>query len=98
MSKITERHNIIKEVQIGTKCDFCGKETDKNPFDWYSFDHHHGDWGNDSVESYEYFDVCSTECFKGQLQKSLNDIGNYRSGIVAGMPVEFAKKLLKSLK
>lgn len=57
-------------------CDICEKEIT---------DHHwriqtwHNDWGNDSCESFETFDICSVDCLREALEnyiKESNDDGN----------------------
>lgn len=52
----------IKEVKVvsGVKCDVCGKEF--NNMD--SVTMKHGDWGNDSIDSYTNKDYCTLECYK----------------------------------
>ena len=51
------------------KCDVCGKDippttgyflNEATPY--YRITIHHNDWGNDSIDSYEYKDACSPEC------------------------------------
>jgi len=72
--EITEVRQESREVQTGTKCDYCGKEVKGvYPKTWHHFDSHHSDWGNDSRESYEYFDVCSPRCFIEIARKQMND-------------------------
>ena len=43
------------------KCDVCKKVIPPKSTIWYLTTHHH-DWGNDSIDSFEYFDLCSKEC------------------------------------
>lgn len=58
---------IIKDKKVvSIKCDVCGKEIVGK---FWVLTTSHGDWGNDSVESIEHFDVCSPEC----LGNALND-------------------------
>ena len=58
---------IIKDERVESiKCDFCGKEIVGK---FWVLTTSHGDWGNDSVESVECFDICSAKC----LNKELND-------------------------
>ena len=55
---------------MGVKCDICGKEI-TGKF-WRLTTHHH-DWGNDSIESYERFDLCSRECINRALDDYIDD-------------------------
>ena len=69
----TEVKEVIvkKEKEIAIICDKCGKlianeqemDSDRRKGGYY---YHvttsHGDWGNDSHESLEWNDFCSTEC------------------------------------
>ena len=62
--KIEERKEVtrttVESVLVGRKCDFCGK--DVNPRNYFVIATHHSDWGNDSVDSWEYKDACCPEC------------------------------------
>jgi len=67
----TKKILTIRECVVGKKCDICGKEIPptvksfgygKPLYDYYEVTTSHGDWGNDSVESYEHFDACSPNC------------------------------------
>lgn len=95
MSTITEIRKINQDVVIGHKCDACGVSADGMPDTWLGFNHHHHGWGNNSCDSYEYFHVCSPECFLVQLKKSVDELKNERTGEVADMPVLFAESLIK---
>ena len=92
--------SICKEVQVGCECDICGKvENDSNVYDnWFEGDIHHSEWGNDSVDSYEYFDICSGECCITALGRCLKDMRSYRrSAKIFGMSYDFAESLYKSI-
>lgn len=72
MSKITKRtqRTVFDEKLVGIRCDVCNKEIkhsdrrlgyrDKSlrAVRYAECYHDHNDWGNDSCESYEGFDVC----------------------------------------
>lgn len=68
--KETERkkvvHEEIEEVIVGRVCDICKKKIEPEKhygvYDYFKITTHHHDWGNDSIESYEYYDACSPEC------------------------------------
>ena len=51
---------IIEETPVKVICDICGKEV--NPNNWFRIDTHHFDWGNDSVDSCMFNEVCSDKC------------------------------------
>lgn len=60
---------VERECVVSKKCDVCGKDIPptKSYFigeatPYYRITTHHNDWGNDSIESYEYKDACSPEC------------------------------------
>lgn len=56
---------IVKAEKLATiKCDFCGKEITGK---FWQLTTHHYDWGNDSVDSYARFDLCSRECINRAL-------------------------------
>lgn len=91
----------IKEVQtkIGVKCDCCGRERIYRPFsgrepneEWFHYSTHTDMWGNDSHESYEFFDVCSFDCFKRQLVKHVDDLSD--GYYISDLPYSFAKRIV----
>ncbi len=92
---ITKTDLLPKQSIIDCKCDCCGKMAGEPfPKKWFNFSHGHSEWGNDSVDSYEYFDVCSPECFANQLEKSIDELEGYRrSAKIADMNYDFAKTL-----
>lgn len=61
---------IITEKLVGIKCDICGKEITGK---FWRLTTHHNDWGNDSIDSYEYFDLCSRECINRALDNYIDD-------------------------
>jgi hypothetical protein len=101
MGTITKKETVteFKEVTTGYKCDVCRKEIESKHFpdEWYRFSHGHGDWGNDSFESVEYFDVCSPECYLRQLFYSYKEMKSYRSAEIDDKPILFVKSLLDHL-
>ena len=72
-------HTVTEKVLIKEKryCDICNKEIENNKSYW-KLTTHHSDWGNDSIESYEYFDVCSKECMRNKFEEYLEDSGDDR--------------------
>jgi hypothetical protein len=94
-----EDKQVKQEVTAGYACDVCNTRVTGNlPKDWFSFSHGHCEWGNDSIDSVEYFYVCSVACFKTQLEASIYEIGDRSCGSVGTMPIPFAKNLLEALK
>lgn len=63
--KLVEK-TIKTEMVENIMCDVCDKEIDGK---FWVLTTSHGDWGNDSVDSVEHFDICSTKC----INKALND-------------------------
>lgn len=52
------------QVVYRTTCDGCGKTRDNADLPgWHHFSSHHHEWGNDSIDSYEYHDACSFACY-----------------------------------
>lgn len=98
MSTIKSKKTVEREEAVDTKCDVCGKLAGTtNPKGWHGFSSHHSAWGNDSCDSFEWFDVCSVACFAIQLKKSIDGMGNKLGAEVSDMNIEFAKKLLDAL-
>ena len=84
MRKMQEKEVVkIDEVDIAVICDVCGKEilSEEDLKSHYRTKHSyfyevttwHRDWGNDSVDSIEHKDICSTECFNKFMEKYLTD-------------------------
>ena len=72
MSKVyeieTKTETITHEVKTTKclKCDVCDKEFVGK---YWNLCTHHNDWGNDSCESFEYFDLCSEDCVRKKLDE-----------------------------
>lgn len=59
----TKTYTKTEKVLVSEKmyCDVCGKEIKKNkPF--YRVETGHYDWGNDSCDSRQHYDICGPEC------------------------------------
>jgi len=88
--KLTERKEVthveVEEVIIGRKCDICGNSihaVDRiGNYNYYLIHTFHNDWGNDSIDSHEYFDACSPECVmkftERYIKNSFKDMYNSR--------------------
>lgn len=88
-TKVTE----VKKVKTATRCDFCGKEHigDTEPKGWHQLMRRHDDWGNDSIDSNEHFDVCSPECYIQVIRASLAQMRSHKeTAEIDGMNYEFA--------
>lgn len=68
----TKTHTVTDEVLIESTryCDKCGKTICQNTGYWEITTHHH-DWGMDSIDSFENFDICSTKCMKAMFNDYL---------------------------
>ena len=71
---------VINEVVVGKKCDVCFKdipptsrEFPRTSHPYFDITTHHHDWGNDSVDSFEYFHACSPKCALKFVDEYLND-------------------------
>ena len=67
-------HEVTEKVLVGTTryCDVCKKEIEKGKGYWKLTTGHH-DWGNDSCESIEHFDVCSQMCLTSKFAEYLDE-------------------------
>lgn len=62
---------IVKtDIPTSIKCDICKKEITGK---FWNLTTHHHDWGNDSIDSYEHFDLCSRECINKALDDYINN-------------------------
>ena len=61
-------HKITTEIEIGCKCDICEKPIERGSHFFHVLTGHN-DWGNDSCESREWFDICSQECLRAMYKK-----------------------------
>lgn len=69
----------MKKVKVDEKiyCDICGNEINKKD-GYYALMTGHNDWGNDSCDSIEHYELCSKECltekFNMYLERSKGKI------------------------
>lgn len=64
MTRIQQNRQVVREVTTAVECDACHRRVDgADPPGWHYFSSSHNDWGNDSIDSHEEYDVCSWECF-----------------------------------
>ena len=93
----TKKVTVIQECVVGKKCDICGKEIPpavipfrygEPGYDYYEVTMHHHDWGNDSVDSYEYFDACSPDCAYKLWERYIH----YSTGVKNTMCIEVEHK------
>lgn len=61
-----------KKVVIGMQCDICGKVIHSGS-KYISANTSHSDWGNDSCESFQSWELCSIEC-ASQLMERYKDV------------------------
>jgi hypothetical protein len=65
---------VVKEVVVRTECDGCHKvESGEDPAGWAYFRSYHSDWGSESDESFESWDVCSFACYLTVVRKVFDD-------------------------
>lgn len=76
----TKTHTVTEKVLVKQTryCDVCDKEIKNNKSYWHLTTHE--DWGNDSIDSYEYFDICSENCMREKFEEYLKD-SSYYSGM-----------------
>jgi hypothetical protein len=85
-----------KFVVVGHECDVCGKIHEGNniPNEWHLFNHHHNEWGNDSIESYEYHEVCSPKCYWEKFKECVNLLNGKSDAKIDEFEIQFARKLI----
>jgi len=94
--KIKKVRQITTETITGYKCDVCKKiyEGASFPDDWHSFSSHHEEWGNDSIDSYENYHVCSVECYIKKFIEAVDeDLAEREEAEVDNFRIQFARKL-----
>lgn len=67
---VTERICVKETIH----CDICKSIIDDNGAYWRLTTGHH-DWGNDSVDSIEYFDICSEACLRKKFDEYTRESG-----------------------
>ena len=69
---------VVDRVCVGKDmfCDVCKNEIKHGNGYWHVHTWHN-DWGNDSCESHEYFDVCSMECLKDKFDEYCHESKSY---------------------
>ena len=89
----------IKLVTVAVVCDVCKKEHIGNdyPDGWHMFSTSHSEWGNDSIDSYEKFLVCSAKCYADKLKELVENADGYPSTRIDEMDLIFATDLSNML-
>ena len=62
---------LVKETMY---CDICNEVINKQGRHWEVTTGHY-DWGNDSVDSIEHFDICSTDCLRKKFDEYVRESG-----------------------
>jgi len=62
----------IKKNCINITCNICNKQI-PNGSKYYSVNTSHCDWGNDSMDSYNDFEICSNDCLNKKFNEYLED-------------------------
>jgi len=96
--KVKKEVTEFKEVVIARKCDVCGKthEGKYTPDEWHTFNHHHNEWANDSIDSYKYHEVCSPQCYWTKFKECVEDLKGRSSAKVDEFEIQFARLLLEN--
>jgi hypothetical protein len=67
---------VVKEIVVRTECDHCHKViSGDDPDGWAYFRSYHNDWGYESAESWQDWDVCSYGCYLALVRKIFEDYG-----------------------
>ena len=85
-----------QKVVVGHKCDICNKISKGKiePESWHCFSSGHQSWGNDSIESIEWYLVCSPECYIEAIKVSIKDVADYQGAEIDEMTGKFAVLLI----
>ena len=96
-----ERKEMVqKRIVYRTDCDGCGKTGEgAEPYGWVRFNSHHGDWSNDSVDSWEHHDACSFDCYLKIVQQVIADyekwgVPRYPTLVIDGKDLQFARSMV----
>lgn len=70
-------HTITEKVCVKETmyCDVCNGIIDDNKSYWELTTGHH-DWGNDSCDSIEHFDICSEDCLRKKFDEYAKESGD----------------------
>lgn len=65
-----EERTVTRRVLVDQEvfCDVCRNKIGRYKGYWKCHTWH-DDWGNDSVDSHEYFDICSIECLMKKFEE-----------------------------
>jgi len=100
--EIREKRTIQSEITVGHECDVCKKRVMQNntlPKGWIDFNVSHDEWGSDSNESFECYDVCSFECYIKRLEFCVAEMKEYsRTAIIDNKPHDFITDMLSKIK
>ena len=68
---------ITEKVCVSTimHCDVCDSVIDPDHESYWELTTGHHDWGNDSCESIQYFDICSEACLKKKFDEYVKESG-----------------------
>ena len=96
-----EIRKIDREIPVSVTCDHCGRTCDISDFNDFgvSFKAQHYEWDNDSCESIEKYDACTTGCYIELLRKAVGKFRNYStSAEIDDKPFVFVEKLTEPKK
>ena len=70
----TREVTVVQKVVTGRVCDVCGAAIvpdakANGAYNYFKVTTHHYDWGNDSVDSLERFDLCGPGCVMAFTEK-----------------------------
>jgi len=100
MSRTGENKLVEKWVPTGYECDCCHKKVSSGdlPKGWKSFSAGHGEWGNDSHESYNNYDVCSFYCYVSLFTEEYERLKDEDSGVIDHCDMTYAGSLVTYIK
>lgn len=70
-----EETTLTREVLQSIVCDECQKEIERGK-KYYEVTTHHDNWGNDSIESYEYLEFCCFKCLERNMKEYYDEPEN----------------------
>lgn len=74
-----ERTHTVTErvcVKETTHCDVCDGVIQDTKDAYWELTTGHNDWGNDSIDSIEHFDICSEACLREKFDEYVRESGS----------------------
>ena len=63
----------LKPLSLGAKVESCFNRVIDNDADYWELTTGHHDWGRDSIDSIENFDICSEACLREKFDEYVRE-------------------------